>query len=97
MVDEVRTMTTYRRADGGDVIDEYAFVTGLEWFENDDEPTELIKEVWVLQEESTVVVPDPGCCTFDVDDDWCEADSVGWKKIGDSFHPRCNDHLTSQE
>lgn len=50
------TMTTYRCADGELVAGEFMFVTGLEWFETDDEPTELIKQTWRLVESETITV-----------------------------------------
>ena len=40
------TMTTYTRRDGEPIGDEYGWVTSLEWFEDDDYATELIKETW---------------------------------------------------
>ena len=43
---DAETMVTYRRADGEPVCGEYDFVTGLEWFEDDWEPTQLIEERW---------------------------------------------------
>ena len=43
------TMTTYKRVDGELICGEFGFVGELEWFEDDDEPTELIKEVWIRQ------------------------------------------------
>ncbi len=48
--------TTYRRADGEMIYGEYTFVTELEWFESDDEPTDLIEETWVLQSARKLTV-----------------------------------------
>lgn len=50
------TMITFRRADGELVAGEFMFVTGLEWFETDDEPTELVKQTWRLVESETITV-----------------------------------------
>ena len=52
-------MTTYRRADGGLIADEYGWVGELDWFEMDDEPTEYIEEVWTLQSSRSIMVPEP--------------------------------------
>lgn len=49
-----KTMTTYRMADGSTVYDDYEFVTGPEWFEDCDDPTEVIKEVWRLESSQTL-------------------------------------------
>ncbi len=50
MTDPVQhqTMTTYKRADG-ECVGDYGWVTDLEFFEDDWEPSQLIKEVWVRQ------------------------------------------------
>ena len=45
---ECPTMTIYRRADGEPIYGEYDFVTQTEWFEDIDEPVELIMEDWSL-------------------------------------------------
>jgi hypothetical protein len=56
--DEVpKTMTTYKREDGEPICGEYSFVTELEWFESDDEPTELVKETWVLVSSENITYP----------------------------------------
>jgi hypothetical protein len=52
-------MTTYRRADGELIAGEYGWVGELEWFEMDDEPTEYIEEVWILQSSRSIMVPKP--------------------------------------
>lgn len=51
--------TTYRRQDGESICDEYSFVTELEWFEDDDEPTDLIEERWVLQSTRAFTINEP--------------------------------------
>ena len=50
------TMTTYRRADGESTAGEFDWVTQLEWFEDDDEPTDLIKETWVRVASEPITV-----------------------------------------
>lgn len=49
------TMTTWRRQDSEPII-EYDFVLHEEWFECDDEPTELVKETWVRQTQENVTL-----------------------------------------
>jgi len=53
-----KTMTTYRREDGEYICGEYSFVTELEWFEDDDESTELVKETWVLVSSEHLTYPE---------------------------------------
>ena len=54
-------MTTYRRADGELIHDQYSFVTTLDTCPRDaetgDEPSEYVEEVWVLQSSRTLVFP----------------------------------------
>lgn len=45
MTDET-TMTTYRMKDGT-AVDNFGWVSTLDWFDDYDKPVELIKEVWV--------------------------------------------------
>lgn len=66
-----REMTTYRRADGEPVGD-YSWVTELDWFDDDDERTELIVEHWHRVSTDTIIVgPAPTCveCGEEVDAD----------------------------
>ena len=53
-----KTMTTYKREDGEPICGEYSFVTELEWFESDDEPTDLVKETWVLVSSEVLTYPE---------------------------------------
>lgn len=46
------TMTTYESTDGTEVVGEVSFVTGLEWFEDDDDATELLRTTWVAVEQT---------------------------------------------
>lgn len=50
------TFTTYKRTDGEMIGGEFSFVTGLEWFDDDDEPTELLRETWVLKSTAVIMV-----------------------------------------
>lgn len=47
--DQAVIKTTYKRADGDLICGEFSYVEDLEYFEDDDEPTELVEEVWVRQ------------------------------------------------
>lgn len=60
-------MTTYRRADGELVYGEYLFVMQPEFFEDVDEPVEVIKETWTLTASERVTFTPPGW-TGDDDD-----------------------------
>jgi len=42
------TKTTYRLADGSMIYGEYSYVDGLDGWWDDDEPVELVKEIWTL-------------------------------------------------
>lgn len=46
-------MVTYKRADGDLIYGEFGWVCEPEYFEDDDEPTEYVKETWVLQSSET--------------------------------------------
>jgi hypothetical protein len=46
--------TTYRLADGDLIGGEFSFVTDTEFFEERDEPVDVVKETWVLQSSETV-------------------------------------------
>lgn len=52
-------LVTYKRTDG-EPIGEFVWVVGLEWFEDDDEPTDLIKETWVLASREEITVKPMG-------------------------------------
>jgi hypothetical protein len=60
---------TYRMADGSQIDGEFSWTEDLEWWENDTEPTELIKETWRLISSETITVnPD----VADVDEEATE-------------------------
>lgn len=44
----MKEMTTYKRADGELILDEFGWVADIEYFDDDDEPTQLIEERWQL-------------------------------------------------
>lgn len=52
--------TTYERADG-EMIADYSWVDGLEWFERDNEPTELIRSRWTLIDAGPFTYHPPAC------------------------------------
>jgi hypothetical protein len=60
-----KKLDTYRRDDGEDIAGEYSFVTGLEWFETDGEPTLLVHETWVLTSRKFMIMPPPQDCEED--------------------------------
>ncbi len=55
---------TYQMEDGSN-IDEYSFVTELEWFDDRDREVRLMKRTYKLISEELVVLPDP----YPTDDD----------------------------
>jgi len=55
---------TYQMEDGSH-IDEYSFVTELEWFDDRDREVRLIKRTYALVAEELVILPDP----YPVEDD----------------------------
>ena len=57
-----RSMTTYKRADGEPIAREYGWVTDLEYFEEDYEPTKYICEDWLLVNRTVIWIPDHGVC-----------------------------------
>lgn len=59
---------TYRMADGTEIFGEYAWVTDPEFFEDGDEPIEVIKETWKLIGSETVTFK-PSWWTDDDEDD----------------------------
>lgn len=75
---------TYKRADG-EHIDDWGWVTDLEYFEDDSYPVELVEETW---ERTSVrrfwrLPSEVYSCEVDVEDDQCEEDAVGWLQSSD--------------
>lgn len=68
-MDHVKTMTTYRMADGSQIFGEYSFVTETEFFDDSSEPTELIKETWTLWSSEAVTHIPPGWINPNEEDD----------------------------
>lgn len=44
--DAAKVMTTYRLADGELIAGEFGWVAETEWFDDGDDPVELVREVW---------------------------------------------------
>ena len=74
--------TTYRNADGEPVVGEYSFVDGTEWWEDDDQLSDVVKEVWVLASAETLHLPEnlvqsaEGPCIY------CDEDRDGGADVG---------------
>lgn len=82
---------TYRMADGDPVAD-WGWVTGLEHFEDDDEPVELIEETWERTAVRTFwhMPTNLYSCGYGN----CEEDAVGWSRSddGSEWAQVCADH-----
>lgn len=80
---EAVTMTTYKNADGSHVAGEYAYVTDMAWWEEDDwiVPTEVIRQEWVQTEAERFWFLPPifGECEIE-DAEPCEEDAYLWLK-----------------
>ena len=67
------TMTTYKRADGELIAGEFGWVGQIDYFDHDDDATELVREVWVRESVKTIVLHPIPCfcsmCSPDDDDD----------------------------
>lgn len=85
-------LVTYEDPDG-ELIDIYTFVTGLEWFEDEDEPRRLRRRTWVLVEdvEGTHYPSTPMLCPFCEDDDSCSVCG------GTGEHPNRGDGFVPDE
>lgn len=71
---------TYKRADGELIIDEYAWVTDLDQFDDEEYPVELIEETW---ERASVRrfwhFPDKVySCEIETGEGPCDEDAVKW-------------------
>jgi hypothetical protein len=73
--------TSYRRADG-EHIEDYGWVTDLDWFDDYDDPVELIEERWTRTTVRTFWhMPDRlYSCTKVLD---CDEDAVAWEQQDD--------------
>lgn len=52
---EHEEMVTFSDPGGGEVADGFSFVTGTEWFEDNDDPTPLRRQRWVCVEDEVGV------------------------------------------
>lgn len=50
------TMVTYKMADGSSVAGEFGWVSSLDYFDEDDEPSDVVEEVWSLVSRRTITV-----------------------------------------
>jgi hypothetical protein len=87
-----KTMTTWRRADGELVHDEYGWVSERpdEDAEYSDIPIEYVVETWERVEVCTEwVFPPAYTCEHEV----CEEDAESWQQMPDgTWQQRCKDH-----
>lgn len=60
-----RSMSTYRRSDGELISFQFGWVADVEYFEMDDdnEPTEYVREDWILAGRKTIWIPDHVLCS----------------------------------
>jgi len=58
-------MTTYKLKSGDPVYGEYSWVTTLDYFDEDDEPNDLIEEVWECVSFREFKYPTPKCIECD--------------------------------
>lgn len=87
---DAKEMTTYKRADGGEIGDGYGWVTDLEYFEGEWSPVELVRERWVLAASETFwQMPDQ---MYDCDVDHCDEDAVEWVQREDYWNQLCAEH-----
>lgn len=66
---EPKTMTTYRMANGDLIFGEYGFVNDPDYFDEVDQPTEVVREKWSLIEAETII--------FGADEDDEDYEDVG--------------------
>lgn len=83
---------TYRNADREPICGEYSFVTDLDyWFDDIDEPVELVEEVWDLRVRRTFwQVPNicyESCSALD-----CDEDAESWRMVEDKPAAVCETH-----
>lgn len=76
---------TYKRVDLEQISDEWGWVTDLEFFEDDEDPVELIEEVWVRQSVRTFwhLPTEMYDCAIDRLDASieCDEDAVAWRQM----------------
>lgn len=87
------SMTTYKSVNG-DPIGEFSWVTDMEFFEDDDEPVEVIEEVW--RRVSTRTFWHLPFRLYDCDVDWCDENATGWfEQAPGDWSQRCEAHRVS--
>ena len=89
-------MTTYKRADGEMIGDEYGWVADLDYFDFDDYPVELVEEVWERRTVRTFWhMPS---VLYDCHHEDCDEDAVAWQQdaVGD-WRQVCKEHRAEQE
>jgi hypothetical protein len=79
---EPKTKTTYRMANGDLIYGEYSYVGDLEFFEDSDEPTELVKETWVLVSSEQLTIPGLDSEDDNYEDDIVQADDLHRYSMG---------------
>ena len=79
---ELKTMTTFRRADGELIWGEYRFVGEEEFFDNDFPHTEVVKETWVLRSSEEMRLPKSCDC--------CDCTGHEWRNDGDDYPNECD-------
>lgn len=71
-------MTTYKRADRDLIYGEYGWVTDLDYFDDADDPIELVEEVWERRSTRRIVkLPNAYSCAVE-DEEPCEEDADAW-------------------
>lgn len=81
---------TFKLADGELVYGEFGWVTDLDFFDDIDEPIELIEERWQrTYERRRWVVPSALYDCYLAD---CDNDAVGWFMVDGAPQARCIEH-----
>lgn len=84
-------MTTYKLANGEPVLGEFSWVTDLDYFDDLEEPVEIIEQRWeCVITQRRWLVPSTAYYSCGVID--CDEDAVGWYMIGTKPDARCEDH-----
>ena len=86
------TMTTFRTVNG-DPIGDFEWVTDIDYFDGENEPLEVVEEVWQrVSVSQRWVLP---TVFYDCDVDWCDEDAVAWvEQAPGDWSQRCGAHRT---
>jgi hypothetical protein len=86
-------LTTFKRDDKELIYDEFGWVTDLDYFDDEDEPIQLIEEVWERRSTRRIVVlPAVYSCKVE-DQEPCEEDAVAWWWVdGKTWMQVCTRH-----